>query len=194
MKKAFRKLIVALVFTAGFVANASDGLDLKVNEKQNLIVEVQGIEQGAILSILGENEEIVFKDRLSNNNSYSKIFDFNSLADGTYTIVLDKEFSISTSTISKTGKILSVDTNAYRFDFKPLYRISEDVVSIYLANPDENKVEIEIFDKFGESVGKVKATDLVVKRKLDFSDAPSGSYTVKIKTKTNTFSKPINVG
>ena len=194
MKTAFRKLIVALVFVASFAANASDGLDLKVNEKQNLIVEVKGIEQGAILSILGENEEIVFKDRLSNDDSYSKIFDFNSLEDGRYTLVLDKEFSISTSIISKKGEILSIEKNAYRFDFKPLYRISGDIVSICLANPEENKVEIEIFDKFGVPVGKLKTKDLVVKRKLDFSEVPAGSYIVKIKTKTNTFSKSVNVG
>lgn len=194
MKKTFKKLITAFLFMIAISVNASDGLDLKVNNQQNLIVEVQRLEQGAMLSLLDETGEIVYKDKFFNEDTFTKVFDFNRLEDGKYTLIFDKEHSVSYSTITKDGSNLSIDDTAYRLDFKPLYRVSGDQVSICLSNPEENKVEIEIFDKFGVPVGNLRTNDLVVKSKLDFSKVPSGSYIVKIKTKTNTFSKWIEVG
>lgn len=194
MKKTVRNLVMVLLLFVTLKSTASDELDLKVSKEQNLIVEVQNIEKGAILSLHDENGELLFKDRFFNEDSYLKILDFTDLLDGTYILKLDKEYSISTSTIKKMDKNISIDNNSYRFIFKPLYEISGDQVSLYFANPEENKVEIEIFDKFGVPVGKIKCKDLVVKRKLDFSKVPPGNYTVEIKTKTGNFTNTVIVG
>lgn len=194
MKKTVRNLVVVLLLLVTLKSTASDELDLKVSKEQNLIVEVQKIEKGANISLQTENGEVLFKDRFFNEESYLKILDFTDLLDGTYILKLDKEYSISTSIIKKTDKNISVDDNSYKFIFKPLYSVSGDQVSLYFANPEENKVEIEIFDKFGVPVGTIKSKDLVVKRKLDFSKVPPGKYTVEIRTKTGNFTNTVVVG
>ena len=194
MKNVFKKLLMAILFLAALETMANDGLDLKINEDQSLTVEVEKIEKGAILSLKNDNGEIVFRDTFNDQESYTKIFDFEKLSNGEYTLVLDKEFSISTSKIRKMEDKISIEKDSYKLDFKPLYKNNGEKILLYLANPEENSVEIKIFDKFGVTVGEIRCDDLVVKRTLDFSKVPSGNYFVKIRTKTNSFSKTLNVG
>ena len=194
MKKTFRNLLVALLFVVTFKTWANDGLDLKVNNEQGLIVEVQRNHQGAELILKDEQGEIVFKDFVSNEDNYTKILDFKTLPQGDYTFILEKKFSISTSVIKKKEENIEIEPESYNLIFKPLYRNDKGKVLLYLANPEENKVEIKIFDKFGVLVGEIKCKDVVVKRTLDFSEVPAGIYTVKIKTKTSNFSNKLVVG
>lgn len=194
MKKVIRKLMMAILFLAALKSMANDGLDIKINEDQSLTVEVEKTENGAMLSLLDQDGEIVFRDMFNEQKSYSKIFDFNKLENGVYTLVLDKEFSVSTSKIRKDEENLILIKDAYTLSFKPLFKEEGEKIYLYLANPEENRVDIKIFDKFGVPVGEIKCDDLVVKRTLDFSKVSSGSYIVKIKTKTNNFSKTLIVG
>ena len=194
MKKTFRNLLVVLFFVVTFKTSANDGLDLKVNNEQGLIIEVQSNHQGAELILKDEQGEIVFKDFVSHKDNYTKILDFKNLPQGDYTFILDKQFSISTSVIKKKEENIEIDPESFNLIFKPLYRNDKGRVLLYLANPEENKVEIKIFDKFGVLVGEIKCKDVVVKRTLDFSEVPAGIYTVKIKTKTSNFSNTLVVG
>lgn len=194
MKKTIKNLTIVLLLLVSFNSIANDGIDLKVGDEQNLFVSLPKMEDGALLSLLDENEEIIYKDRILEENGVTRKFDFNGLPDGKYTVKLDREFHISTSVIIKGNNKLTLDKSSYALVFKPLYRYKEDQVSVYLANPEENRVEIKIFDKFGVPVGVVKCNDLVIKKKLDFSEVPPGNYTVQIKTKTNNFTKTLVVG
>ncbi len=194
MKKTLKNLLVIPLLLVSINVLATDGMNLKVNDKHSLVVNLQKIEEGAMLSLLNENGEILYKDQFIEKNDFTRIFDFKALANGEYTVILDREYHISYSKIRKNEENLVVDNNSYELVFKPLYRVKGGQVSLYLANPEENKVEIKIFDKFGVPVGKLNCKDLVVRRKLDFSEVPPGNYTVEIKTKTNNFTKTLVVG
>ena len=194
MKKTQKNFMVMLLLLIGLNVAAKDGLDLMVNDKQSLVINLQDIEEGTMLSLLDEKNQILYKDQFFKENGITKIFDFNKLPDGSYTVVLDREFHMASAKIRKNEENLAIIDNSYKLIFKPLYRVEGDKVSLYLANPEENKVEIKIFDKFGVPVGNVSCRDLVVKRSLDFSGVPSGSYIVEIKTKTNNFTKTLIVG
>ncbi|MCH4823000.1 T9SS type A sorting domain-containing protein [Gramella lutea] len=194
MKKTFKILTLALFLLVSLNSRANDGIDLKVGDQQYLLVSLSKVEKGALLSLLGENKEIIYKDRILEEDSITRKFDFNGLPDGEYTLKLDREFHISTSVITKIKDKLIINYRSNLLIFKPLYRGDEDQVSVYLANPEKNRVEIKIFDKFGVPVGILTCNDLVIKKKLDFSEVPPGNYTVQIKTKTNNFTKTLVVG
>ena len=195
MKTIIKTLAVALIFLVALNVKASDdALEIKVNEEQNLIIELQSIENGAILSLQDRKGEVLFKDRFFHENNYSKILDFESLPDGSYSLLLEREFSISTSVIRKEGGNLSIDDNAYNFVYKPLFRINGKKVVLYLANPEEANMEIEVLDREGEVVASFKSKDLVLKKTLDFSNVPAGDYRIKIKTRKNNFVKTLTLG
>ena len=194
MKKTIKTLFVALIFLGALSLKASDGLDLKVNDHQNLIVQLQGIEKGAILSLQDKKGEVIFRNRFFEEDNYSKILDFQELPDGEYSLTLDKQYSISTSFIRKEGTNIVINDKAYSFAFKPCFREAGDKISLYLANPAKHHLQVEVFDKLGNLVGAFKSTDQILKRTLDFSQVPKGEYTVRIKTKDHDFTKSLSIG
>ncbi|MCG9972497.1 hypothetical protein [Christiangramia crocea] len=194
MKTAITTLGMALLLLVSINVKAADELDIRINDQQNLIIELQSIEKGAVLSLLDETGEVLFKDRFFNESPYSKILDFENLPDGTYSLKLDKEYSISTSVIKKKGKDISIVKKGYSFVYKPIIKVSGSRVALHLVNPEETTMQVEIFDKYGEPVGFFKCNDLILKRSLDFSNVPAGTYKVTIKTKRNSFTKTFTVG
>ncbi|MCM8570235.1 T9SS type A sorting domain-containing protein [Gramella jeungdoensis] len=194
MKTTIRTLGITLLFLVFMNVKAADELDIRINDQQNLIVELQSIEKGAVLSLLDESGEVLFKDRFFNESSYSKILDFESLPDGKYSLKLEKEYSVATSVIRKTGKSITISKGEYSFVYKPILKVDGNKVALYIANPEETFMHVEIFDRYGKSVQYFKSKDLILKRTLDFSRVPAGSYIVTIKTKKNSFTKTLTVG
>ncbi len=194
MKKTIKNLLfVLMMLLAGFV-NAADNLDLKVNDQQNLIVELEEIEDGTILSLMDTEGEILFKNRFFEERSYKKVLDLASLPEGVYMLKLDKKYSLSTSIIHKKGEEIIIDKNAYEFVFKPSFEVSGDEVAFFLANPASKKVIVEILDKDGKLVGSTTSREYVIKRILDFSNVNSGEYFVKVKIGKEKFTQKLNVG
>ncbi len=194
MKKTIRTIVAALLLFVAANGNAADGLDLKINDQQNLVVELQGVESKAVLSLRDESGVVIFKDQFLNQDNYSKTLSFEDLPNGTYTLTLDKEFTVSNSRIHKSGKSLIVDNGKYEFVFKPMFKTYGKKVLVYMANPAEKNTEIEIFDLSGEQVGNLKTKDLVLKKTFDFTEVPSGEYTLKVTSGDHVFYKTLQVG
>lgn len=194
MKKAIRTIVAVLLLFVAANVNAADGLDLKINDQQNLVVELQGVESRAVLSLRDEYGTVIFKDQFLNQNNYSKTLSFEDLPNGSYSLILDKEFTVSTSTIHKSGKNLIVDSEKYEFVFKPMFKTYGKKVLVYMANPTESNTEIEIYDLSGEQVGNLKTKDIVLKKTFDFTEVPSGEYTLKVKSGDHVFYKTLQIG
>lgn len=194
MKKAIRTIVAVLLLFVAANVNAADGLDLKINDQQNLVVELQGVESRAVLSLRDEYGTVIFKDQFLNQNNYSKTLSFEDLPNGSYSLTLDKEFTVSTSTIHKNGKNLIVDSEKYEFVFKPMFKTYGKKVLVYMANPTESNTEIEIYDLSGEQVGNLKTKDIVLKKTFDFTEVPSGEYTLKVKSGDHVFYKTLQIG
>ncbi|APU69884.1 DUF3244 domain-containing protein [Christiangramia flava] len=194
MKKAISTLVAvfSLLMTAN--VNAADGLDLKISEQQNLVVNLQDVEDNAVLSLMDARGEVIFKDRFLNEKNYSKTLSFQNLPDGNYTLSLDKTFTISTSVIKKKGNELLVKHENYEFVFKPVFKTYGKKVLVYMANPTETTAEILIFDKAGEQIGQLKTKDLVLKKTFDFKTVPSGEYIVKVKYGEHVFEETVKLG
>jgi len=189
MKNLFKNLMMALIVLVAINVKATDGVDLKVGNEQSLIIEMNQIDNGSILILKDTEKEILFKDRFFKRDSFSKVIDFKSLPDGKYDLILDKEFTRSTSVITKKNDLVSIDHNAYSIISKPFFKLNENKVSIYFSNPGADYLEVEVYDKSGQSVGNIKSKDLVVKKIFDFSHVRPGEYTFKVKAKSHEFIK-----
>ncbi|MDR5590132.1 hypothetical protein [Christiangramia sp. SM2212] len=193
MKNTIKNLMMALLFMVVINGKAADGVDLKVNDQQSLVVEVKKVETGSVLSLINSNGEVLYKDRFLNEKNFSKVIDFKTLPDGKYLLIMDKEFIKSTSVIIKKDDLVNIIHESYSTIFKPCLKIKKDQVSFYLVNPSEKYIEVEIFDKQGETVGNLKSRDSVVKKTFDFSRVNPGDYTFKIYTKAEKFTETITI-
>lgn len=194
MKKTIRTLMMALVIFTATSMHAADGLELKINDQQDLVVKAQNVEKGAVLSLIDNSGEVLFKDCFFDGESYAKVLNFNALPDGVYTLSFDKQFGISNTTIIKKGTSIQIDKNASEFIFKPNYEVNGKKVSFQLTNPKEKTVYLEVFDKRGAQVASLKSNNTVLKKTFDFSEVPAGTYTVRIKFGNNNFIKDIEIG
>lgn len=192
MKKTIRNTVIGLALIMVFSAKASDEISLKVSDRENLVVEMKRTGKEAVLSLSDHNGEIIFKDRFFSDSTYKRTLVFDKLPEGEYSLVLDKMYSLSSSIIKKTENGIEIKSES--FSFKPIYKVEGKKVWLYLANPAELKMKVEIFDKYGEPVGEFACRDLVLKRTLDFSRVPKGEYVVKIKTPDNKFVKSLKLG
>lgn len=191
--KTIKTFLLALVLLVAFNVHAADDLNLKVNNNQNLIVKLEQIEQGSVLSLQNSSGEIIFKDRFYEENTYSKTLNFKDLPDGKYTLSFEKKYSISTFVIRKKENGVQIDDSAYKFIFKPTLKIEGDKVLFHLVNPYHKYAWIEIYDHHGALVGSVQSDETVVKKTLDFSRMPKGDYSVKVKIDHQQFTETVSL-
>ncbi|MCP9200308.1 hypothetical protein MKO06_10335 [Gramella sp. GC03-9] len=191
MKKSKKTLVTCLMLLFIFSLKASDEMNLKISENENLIVEMKKTEPNAILSLLNQEGEVIFKDRFFGDSIYTRKLKFEELPDGEYTLVLDKTFSTSNSVIKKSKAGLELGLESVTF--KPTFKIEGQKVNLYLANPEQLNLYVQIFDSEGVEVGNFRCKDQVMKKTLDFSRVPAGSYTVKVKTPQDEFTKEVEI-
>ncbi|TQI70897.1 hypothetical protein JM79_1822 [Gramella sp. Hel_I_59] len=194
MKNTINKFVVAFMLLVSFSSSATDGVNLKVENQCDLIVDIQKTEYGSELSLLSQNAEVIFRDQLDENARFSKKFNFDSLEDGEYLLVLNKKYCKSTTVITKLNDQIVIDKDDYKFAFKPCFKIEEDQVVVYMPNLNESKLSIEVFDNKGIKVGNFETREPELRKAFDFSEVDSGKYTFIIETSEDSFEQIIEIG
>lgn len=193
MKTTLKTLIMLAMVAFSGKALASDGMLLKVNKEQHLIVNVDNCESSAVLTLLDNQGVVIFKEQFPAEAKYSKVLNLMQLEDGKYLLELDKKYSKSVSTIIKKGKEVTVDSSEYSMIIKPTFKLEKEQLSMSISNGKGVKTEIEIYAPSGERLKKVSSKDYVVKKTFDFSNVRPGSYTVIVRTETGTFTETFNL-
>lgn len=194
MKNTINNFVVAFMLLVSFSSSATDGVNLKVENQYDLIVDIQKTEYGSELSLLNQNAEVIFRDQLDENARFSKKFNFDSLEDGEYLLVLDKKYCKSTTVITKVKDQIKIVHANYKFAFKPCFKIEEDQVVVYMPNLSESNLSVEVFDKKGIKVGNFETREPELRKAFDFSEVDSGKYTFIIETSEDSFEQTIEIG
>lgn len=194
MKNTINNFVVAFMLLVSFSSSATDGVNLKVENQSDLIVDIQKTEYGSELSLLNQNAEVIFRDQLDENARFSKKFNFDSLEDGEYLLVLNKKYCKSTTVITKLNDQIEIDKDDYKFAFKPCFKIEEDQVVVYMPNLNESKLSVEVFDKNGIKVVNFETRAPELRKAFDFSEVDSGKYTFIIETSEDSFEQIIEIG
>ncbi|WP_405198806.1 hypothetical protein [Christiangramia sp. LLG6405-1] len=194
MKNTINNFVVAFMLLVSFSSSARDGVNLKVENQYDLIVDIQKTEYGSELSLLSQNAEVIFRDQLDENARFSKKFNFDSLEDGEYLLVLNKKYCKSTTVITKLNDQIVIDKDDYKFAFKPCFKIEEDQVVVYMPNLNESKLSVEVFDQNGIKVGNFETREPELRKAFDFSEVDSGKYTFIIETSEDSFEQIIEIG
>ncbi|WP_295180262.1 hypothetical protein [uncultured Christiangramia sp.] len=194
MKNTINNFVVAFMLLVSFSSSATDGVNLKVENQYDLIVDIQKTEYGSELSLLSQNAEVIFRDQLEENARFSKKLNFDSLKDGEYLLVLNKMYCKSTTVITKLNDQIKVDQANYKFAFKPCFKIEADQVVVYMPNLNKSKLSVEVFDKKGIKVGNFETREPELRKAFDFSEVDSGKYTFIIETTEDSFEQVIEIG
>ncbi len=194
MKKLMNIAVVVFFLTVGFNARAEKGIDVTIREDQILVVEFGNMEKGALVLFQDRKGEILFKDSLIDNKEYKTALNLEVLPKGIYYLSIEKEFAIHTSQIIKSDSGVEIKGKSSEIIFKPRYKITNDLVSVFLSNPGKESTRLYVYDAKGALVGECAGGKELFKRTLDFSSMPAGDYTINIKKGDRIFQKIVSIG
>ena len=194
MKKMINIAVVVIFLITGFHVNATDRIDVKIQENHTLLVEVGKTEQEAFLVLEDENGEILFKDRFINHEYYKMKVNLSIMPMGIYYLRLDKEYAILTSTIVKTEEGLHIKGGTSEIAFKPRYKVEDHRVLVQLTNPSETRTKLRVYPAGGEMIGECEGGKSLFKKTLDFSHMPAGEYVIRIVSGDKNYTKKVQIG
>lgn len=192
MKNAIKFSLLVILLNTGYTMEAAEGLDIKVLDGQNIIVELNGGSKGNILLLKDEFGMVLFKDSITTNSSYRKAFNLELVPNGIYYLNLDNRSGIQTSVISKTNYGLEIEKE-FGLVFKPFFKIINKQVRVLLTNPEESETFLNVYDSSGILVGNIKSKEMMIKKTLDFSNVPSGKYRIEIEINGQKFTEEVNL-
>ncbi len=171
------------------------GLDRSQDFSVNVRSSTGGLVYTEILS-KSKPSDLLMKATFETFDKYKKVFDFEQLQDGKYTI----EFVTSNQIISK---VVNVDSNNKIKEFsaertlalKQLIRkLEDDKYAVHFDNKMDEPTILRVYDKSGNLIYLDKgAAGEEYAKMLNFSNLEKGTYEVAINTKNHTSHYSVNL-
>lgn len=192
MRHLINTLAITLVFLTSFSTLASRQFEVEVNSNQVLNIKISNIDGADQLILRDRNNEILFKDQ-SLFQPYMKNISLQNLPNGSYSLSLEDDEMIATKIISKSknGVSISDSSVAFKPDFKQ--EDNNKKVKVAFSNPTMQMTSFKVFDERGNLIVKIKNNDPVFSKTLDFSEVPSGIYSIAINNKGKSYIENITI-
>ena len=97
MKTLIKKslLVVAVLATTLTIANEDRTFSVNANAEKTT-VSINDVEEGQQLSIIDQNNIVIYKETINKNGNYNKTFDLTALPNGDYYFELEKTLKVHT--------------------------------------------------------------------------------------------------
>ncbi|MBS2209986.1 hypothetical protein KEM09_01125 [Carboxylicivirga mesophila] len=140
-------------------------------------------------------EELYASSRISGAESFQKLFDLKSLADGEYTIELTskKEKSSEKFTIENHSLVKVNGASDDSEMLKAFFRVANDKLYVSHMNFNEEALSITIGDRFGTEIYNSNLpTESTYSGMFDLTNLPSGAYMVSLTSGNKEYSYEFN--
>lgn len=138
------------------------------------------------LSIHAENGDLVYyKQSAKSLNSYQKVFDFEGLKNGKYTMKLKVNDTRLSKEFAVDSKGISVGESKLRFD--PYFNYDENVLKLSYLNFDGENFRLNIYDENGLVYETKLGKDFNISSGYDLSRLNSGKYKIVMRSYNNEF-------
>ncbi len=186
-------LVCAILFST--IVKASDVLSVKIENSSTINVSLSNISKGQKLFLKDYSGTILFNVTLDAMSSYQKYFNLNTVKDGIYFVETETEFDIKVTPILKNPKGIALINNSVVTIFKPKVLVEKTLVRVQYTKSEKSPLQVMIYDKDGYMLfdEKVKDEEPIFERAYDFSEVPSGKYTIYFKLKDRKFIKEVSI-
>jgi hypothetical protein len=138
------------------------------------------------LSIHAENGDLVYyKQSEKPLSSYQKVFDFEQLAHGEYSMNLRINDTRLLSSFEMTSSGIKLEEQRLRFD--PYFGFSQNKLVLSYLNFDKEKLNISIYNTEGLVYQSKIEEDFAVSAGYDVSKLAPGEYQVVLSSRDNEF-------
>ena len=182
--KTINSFIAAVALGLGtviFAGNANaffDVVPMNVTEKALVKLVVPKNHQTYVY-ITSPAGDILHEETMSNYNPSMRVFDLSNLEDGIYT------FHSSSDQVDVTKKVMvddaSVKILSKDVEYKPVFSIQDDKLSINYLNLGQEEIELSIDNALYDFLSSTEGNPLSFNKVLDISQMFNGEYRAEIK-------------
>lgn len=189
-------LVISLVFVALMASKAgySNEYVFVTTNPSDKVTELtfEKVEQGSLLSLLDERNEVLYSEMIEQTGSYSKGFDLTLLPNGVYYFELDTKESIRVLPVTVMGATVTFMKDGERNISKPEVLVRDGMVYLSKDSNDHKSVKIEVYYEgqdlaYSERIKKGQK----VNRVYDFSSSKKGNYVIVMSSEGRTFTNKV---
>lgn len=146
MKTLIKKslLVVAVLATSLTFADEDKIFSVKSNANKTT-VSINNVEQGELLSIIDENNIVIYKETINTKGLYNKTFDLTDLPNGNYFFELDKALKILTIPFNVNYNKVTFNKDEEVIVYKPTIRLKEELLFVSQLSMRKAPLKIEMF-------------------------------------------------
>ncbi|WP_029283096.1 hypothetical protein [Pedobacter sp. R20-19] len=196
MKKFLQIGLIAVLFLTANGVYAKDGdftLKVKDDKEKSLRFSFEGNEN-VTLSIIGNNNEILFQENIQAKTATSKLYDLNALPDGKYIVKIESDTKLANYKVGIYNGKATVSEPVFSDLFHPLIKKDGDFIILKVENEEGNPIEVQVMNEYNDNVyTEVFKNKSVLQRKFNISKTDSESLTFVINVKGKQFSKTIEL-
>lgn len=193
MRPIINTLVITLVLFSSFTSLASRNFEVQIRSNQILNIQVSNIPLADQLILKDNDGQILFNDK-NLSQPYLKNISFENLPAGVYFLSLEDANLISTKTIIKAKSGIEISNSGVAF--KPQFeqkRMDDKKVKVAFSNPTKELIFFKVYDNYGNLITEFSNDDDAFSKTLDFSEVPSGKYSIAINNKERSFYKSITI-
>ncbi len=181
MKKYQIVVIAVLLSTFSFASDDFKSVVLLSSENKNVILAYNGFENiETSIMINDQFETVLFQETKKSPKLLSTQFSLNELKGNIFMVRIENKYKVIEVVYKFDNNKAIIEEQPIEI-FKPIFYQKEGEVLIYLLNPLEKKVIIDVLDEDGnELIPTMVSTKLVIQKTLDFSEYRSKAM-IKIK-------------
>jgi len=196
MKKFLQIGLIAVLFLTANGVYAKDGdftLKVKDDKEKSIRFSFEGNEN-VNLSIIGNNNEVLFQENIQAKTATSKLYDLNALPDGKYTVRIESDTKLANYKVGIYNGKATVSEPVFSDLFHPLIKKEGDFIVLKVENEEGNPIEVQVMNEYNDNVyTEVFKNKSVLQRKFNISKTDSESLTFVINVKGKQFSKTIEL-
>ncbi len=187
-------LVVLSMISSVSFANGDD-LALKVkasNEKMITFFMNEG--QDVNLTISGQDEEVIFEQKLHASHASAKTYNLSSFPDGNYTLRLETAEQLAEyQVIIKNGKT-TLSEPLITATFKPVLTKTDELISLAIENRPDGPIEVSILNEYNDQVySETFASKAKVPTKFNVGKIDTRELTFIVRSKNQEFIKTVQL-
>jgi len=188
--KTIVKTTLVLAFLCGSIVSYGSS---KIGELLDGIT-VTAVKKGHQILVKDQSGDVLHKETVTTDNSFTSVFDFEKLNDGLYTLEVAKDFEINTKKFVVADHKVTFLENSEEKSFKPVFR--QDGKRVFITqltlNP-EKELDIKIYFEDELISNETVSGDAILNRVYHLKEDVSGKYTVVMRNNNRTYKESFKI-
>ncbi|TCD11245.1 hypothetical protein EZ449_07080 [Pedobacter frigidisoli] len=184
MKSIFKIAVIAAISLSSTIAQANDDdFSLKAkSEKEKTISFVINEANDFSMSIFGENNEVLFEQKLYAVASSTKTYDLNALPDGTYKMKVESGSKLAQYDVTIYNNMAVFSAPKVTELHRPVITLTDDVITLNFEQTKKNPIAVQVLnDSNDELYSEVFKDKSKLNKKFNVSRADGKALTFVVK-------------